>query len=323
MIGDDLQMQVNARKSKYFNMIVQEKSISKAAQKLYISQPSLSKFLTQLEDEIGTKLFDRSSSPLMLTYAGEKYYEYLNQATKLYDQFMRDIRMINPMHSGELRIGYGPWRSAFIASKVLPQMRYEYPNLKIIMSEERNDHMKLLLSKNQIDLAVSIYSPTEPDFMAFNSEALMQERLLIIVSKDHPFSSLVDLKVNSITAPQKIDVRLLEKKRLITGKPGQKLHDNYIALVEKYNLSPVETIETMNINTAIELAANNFGIAFVPSSYLLESSSIEKLCFFYSEDPILTWIIKAEYSTEKPSEVARRFSEIVKEAYLKVLYPGN
>lgn len=309
-------MHLDFRKLRYFSMIAQECNISKAAQKLYISQPSLSKFLTQLEDELGVALFDRSTTPLTLTNAGIKYKEYVQQASYLFEHYMREIREVEHNNKGELHVGFGPWRGSFIVSNVFPRMRSEYPNLNILLYEEPNNYLRQLLSKRQLDLAITVHTlMDEFEILAPASEIVMREPVLIVVSKEHPLSSMVDFEYNCISSPQLIDLRLLNNGRFITGKPGQKINNDVQSLVNKYSLSPTEAIETMNINTAIELAAANYGIAFIPASYLLNSPSIDKLAFFYSEDPLLTWLVIAEYNTPNPSPLEHCFVKLLKDAY--------
>jgi len=313
-------MQLDFRKFRYFSMIAQERSISKAAQKLYISQPSLSKFLTQLEDELSVPLFDRSTTPLTLTQAGIKYAEFVLQASNLFEHYMREIREVDQPHQGEIHVGFGPWRGSFIVTNVFPKVQSEYPNLHIVIHEECNDYLRQLLAKKQIDVAITSHTLVDKfEILAPSSEIMMRDRILIVAAKEHPLSSMVDFQKNSLFSPQLIDIRLLANRRLITGKPGQKINNDFRSLVNKYSLSPIEAIETININTAIELAANNFGIAFVPASYLISSPSIDKLIFFYSEDPLLTWLIIAEYNTAHPSRLEHRFVEFVKDAYSAML----
>ena len=77
----------------YFVAIVDEGSLTKAAEHLYVSQPSLSQYLKRLEANLGVELFDRSASPLRLTYTGERYYQYVLQMMKLDENIRREFRL--------------------------------------------------------------------------------------------------------------------------------------------------------------------------------------------------------------------------------------
>ena len=84
----------------YINTIAEEKSISKASRKLFISQPSLSQAVQRIEEHLGTILFKRTNTGLILTVAGEKYYKMANQILKIYDDFKTEINDINDMKTG-------------------------------------------------------------------------------------------------------------------------------------------------------------------------------------------------------------------------------
>ena len=84
----------------YFVAIVDEGSLTKAAEHLYVSQPSLSQYLKRLEANLGVELFDRSASPLRLTYTGERYYQYVLQMMKLDENIRREFQDIKNQTSG-------------------------------------------------------------------------------------------------------------------------------------------------------------------------------------------------------------------------------
>jgi len=89
----------------YVMAIAEEKSFSKAAKKLYISQPSLSQYIMRLEEQIGIKIFDRTTNPLILTFAGEKYLEAAKNILILNNQLKRVLVDIADSKKGRLTIG--------------------------------------------------------------------------------------------------------------------------------------------------------------------------------------------------------------------------
>ena len=102
----------------YFVAIVDEGSLTKAAEHLYVSQPSLSQYLKRLEANLGVELFDRSASPLRLTYTGERYYQYVLQMMKLDENIRREFQDIKNQTSGRLRLGVALWRGACLSPAV-------------------------------------------------------------------------------------------------------------------------------------------------------------------------------------------------------------
>ena len=89
----------------YITMIADCQSITKAAQKLYISQPSLSHLVSKVEAELGVKLFDRTAYPITQTYAGERYVDTARQILRLNDNMRREFSDISEGTAGRITIG--------------------------------------------------------------------------------------------------------------------------------------------------------------------------------------------------------------------------
>lgn len=109
------------RNYEYFAAIVEAGSLTRAAEQLYISQPSLSQYVKRLEANLGVELFDRSTSPLRLTYTGERYYQYVLQLMKLDENVRREFQDIKNQTSGRLRLGVALWRGACLLPDVFPR----------------------------------------------------------------------------------------------------------------------------------------------------------------------------------------------------------
>ena len=122
----------------YFVAIVDEGSLTKAAEHLYVSQPSLSQYLKRLEANLGVELFDRSASPLRLTYTGERYYQYVLQMMKLDENIRREFQDIKNQTSGRLRLGVALWRGACLLPDVFPSFHRQYPDIHIELTEGRS-----------------------------------------------------------------------------------------------------------------------------------------------------------------------------------------
>jgi len=89
----------------YIRTVADEHNLSKAAEKLYLTQPSLSKCLQKIESDLGTKLFQRTSGGLILTFAGEKYYSTATTILKIYNDFEMEVGDINNLKKGRVTLG--------------------------------------------------------------------------------------------------------------------------------------------------------------------------------------------------------------------------
>ena len=113
----------------YFTSIVEAGSLTKAAQNLYTTQPALSQYLKRLENNLGVELFDRSTSPLKLTYTGECYYKYILQMKTLDENLRREFQDIKSEVSGRLRLGIALWRGACLLPDIFPEFHRRYPTI--------------------------------------------------------------------------------------------------------------------------------------------------------------------------------------------------
>ena len=302
------------RAFQYFRAIAQERNISKAAQKLYISQSTLSKFLTQLEAELGTCLLDRGRASLTLTVAGERFLQYINDASQLHEHHMRRIVRADNGEMRQLHIGVGPWTGSFIVSHVFGPFRALYPDMELHLHEEIDENIHRMLAQKQLDVAVVVHTevdraqPSAPWF-----ETLISQHRLLVISKEHFLAGLIsEADNNSLTNPKYLDLRMLSNQRMILGKAGQRITNDMRDVFIRYGIEPSDIVETQNIDSMIALAANNLGIAIIPMFYLSHSAFLDKLVFFYSDDPCMQWLLTAEYNTIDPPELVRHFVQMVK-----------
>ena len=96
---------MNPKHAQYMITVFQEGSITNAAKKLYVSQPSLSQMIKLVETNLGTPIFNRSTDPLTLTYAGEKYIEAAQKILTINANLAREIEEINDEEHGKIRLG--------------------------------------------------------------------------------------------------------------------------------------------------------------------------------------------------------------------------
>ena len=112
----------------YVKTIVEEHSISKAAQKLYVSQPSLSTCIQKIEKQLGTKLFNRTNNGLVQTFAGERYYKLALDVMKIYRNFEIEMSDINNLKKGRIVLGITVYLATHVLPIILPAFKKQCPN---------------------------------------------------------------------------------------------------------------------------------------------------------------------------------------------------
>lgn len=297
----------------YFLEIVKHLNISKAASELYISQPALSNYLKRLESKIGSPLFDSKSQPLKLTYTGERYLFYLNKYIVLRKQLENELSEINSDQRGKVRIGISPWRSSYMLPTILPEFNRLYPNAEIVTFEGVENELSDFVDSDKVDFSIKSLSYPNPKY---HLESIMNERILLAVNNDNKtLRDLgIDMQLNSRDIKH-IDINLFKDERFILPTPSQELS----GVIQHMLLSnKIETrgFETVNVGTALNLVAKNYGLTFVPESRIVHSTDLENTSFFTVGNPPLYWYLAVIYRKNSYlTKLSRIFVDLLKAKY--------
>ena len=141
--------------------IAEERSISRAAERLFISQPALSQQVSKLEARLGVPLFSRDKQGLSLTQAGKVYVENAKKILSIRDETYNRIYDIAAYRKGSISIGVSPGRSPMIVSKIYPQFQREFPGFNIQVFDISNAQTKEMLIQGTLDLGFLLLSDKE------------------------------------------------------------------------------------------------------------------------------------------------------------------
>lgn len=139
---------------KYVYEVYKERSFSKAAQNLYISQPSLSNKIKKVEAKVGAALFERNTIPLRLTDCGEKYIECAKQIMEIEHSFADYLYNADKLKTGRITIGGSQFFISFILPSILEVFKQKYPQVDIVISEASSVALEEQLFNGSLDLAV-------------------------------------------------------------------------------------------------------------------------------------------------------------------------
>ena len=161
--------------------IAQEQSFSKAAQKLFMAQPSLSLMVRTLEEDLGTPLFDRSCKPIRLTEAGEAYIRAAEEIQKIEQDFQDYILRLNNLETGSLRIGSNQLLSSLVLPKHIARFTQEYPNIQLTLIDANSTSLENAITAGDLDIVID-NSVLPSDI--FEQQYLATEHLLLAVPAD-------------------------------------------------------------------------------------------------------------------------------------------
>lgn len=176
---------MNLKQAYYIKVLAEVGSISGAARKLCISQPSLSQMLHQVEEDLGVLLFERSSKPLRPTYAGERYLHAASIILNTNAILKNELREIQKEGSGRLRLGISMQRSAQLLPKILPEFTASYPQVELVLTEAGSNTLEKILREGAIDLALAT---TESSAFDLNYRLIEEETIGILTGKASPLA---------------------------------------------------------------------------------------------------------------------------------------
>lgn len=172
---------MNLKQALYIKTIAECGSITAAAKRLYVSQPSLSQMLRHVEEELGLDIFDRSVSPFRLTYAGERYLQAAKIMLAANEQLENQLREIRHEQSGRLRLGISVSRGLQVLPLVIPVFAQEYPQVTLELTESGSAHLEEMVQQGKIDLALAA---TEPTSANISYELIEKETIGILAGRD-------------------------------------------------------------------------------------------------------------------------------------------
>lgn len=249
---------MNLKQAQYVKTIAECGSITAAAKKLFVSQPSLSQMLRQLEQETGLPIFDRSTSPMRLTYAGEKYLHAAERILAANAELDSQLREIRHEHAGRLRLGISVTRAMQVMPLVMPIFQQQYPNVSLQLTESGSANLEELLRGGSIDLAFAALESTSPS-LAY--ELLEQETIGVLAGRD---AAITRQNPNGTA----LSLEAFRRESFVSLTKGHSSRITQDKLFRKYGLSPNILLETDALEVGRRVALEAGACMLLPSIYI-------------------------------------------------------
>ena len=246
---------IELRHLRSFVMIAEEGSFTKAAYKLHIEQPPLSKQIQDLEEELHITLFDRSKKPIQVTPAGEQLLEQAKFILTKVEQLTQTADNLRDGKVGRLRIGHINFALYYPeVVRVLKAFRTKYPQVELELQELRTDEQFEALSKSQIDLGLAML-PIE-NKPALDSKVLLKDRFVIVLPEGHKLSKQDKVYLSELSQ---------ENFLLHPHYIGSLFYDKIIRLCNEAGFLPKVTQEVIQMHSIASLVSAYMGVALVPN----------------------------------------------------------
>lgn len=263
------------RELEYIVAIAKHQGVGKAAKELYVTQPTLSKFVQNIEYILGQPLFRRLGNKFLLTQAGERYVETAKailEAKKKLDHELSDILRED---KGEMKIAFRLCGGINILPEVLALFWNQYPRVKVKIHENNSGVLEQEIADGEVDIAFITLPVKHPDI---TYEIISQEELVLVMSPDHPLAN--SGKNRPGCRYPWIDMEDLKDEAFILQWPHQRTRQASDKLFRAAHIKPNVILTVRNIAISVQLATNGFGLAFVGETALRYiQTKVKPACF--------------------------------------------
>lgn len=267
-------MEQNLSLYKIFNTVASTGNISRAAKELFISQPAISKSISRLEEDLGITLFIRTSRGVRLTAEGKLFYEYTKSAFDTLLQGEENIRRINELGIGHLRIGVSSTLCKYILLPYLKDFVQKYPHIKVTIECQSTFHTLEMLDNNKLDIGL-IGKPNSLKNLEFYKVAMIED---IFVASDsyiknlqvresvHGISEQQQDNENSYIPMEYYDIFKTANVMLLDEKNMTRLYiDDYFT---RNNIITKQILEVSDMDLLIEFAKIGLGVSCVIKEFI-------------------------------------------------------
>jgi DNA-binding transcriptional LysR family regulator len=258
------------RDLEYFKSVCDTESFTKAAQVLHISQPTITKAVHRLEEEIGVTLFDRNRSKKQITLTPRGKI-FLARVKGILDSVEETMLEVQNYQKTEIKLGLPPIIGSAIFPSIYTKLLKQFPHLKFELIENGTNYMRDLIEKGEVDLGF-IFQKSDTEMNRLNSIPLLRDELKVCVSKDHPFANM-----------EKVSLDNLQWERFILLSESYLHNRIVISECEKNGYYPDTAFISKEIITVMSLVESGIGISLLSN---MATRGHENIVTISLEDPI-------------------------------------
>lgn len=239
------------RQLQYVTAVAEELSFRRAAARCHVSQPSLSTQLTQVEDALGVRLFERSRKRVLVTATGRAFVERARRLLRDADELVRAAERAADPSSGTVRLGVLPTISPYLIPNITSHLRKAFPRLRILWSEETTDALLKKLEEGELEGAVLAL---EADLGDIEREVIATDPFVLVTRPEHPLAAT--------SSPASTAELRNEEVLLLTE--GNCFREQALELCDSARAKESEFRAT-SLCTLVQMVSSSGGITLIPS----------------------------------------------------------
>ncbi len=238
----------------YFVEVVKQKSMTKAASNLFITQPTISNTIKLLEKELEVTLFNRYKNQLYLTDAGEAFFFQCKEMLKMYRNIPNELSNLLELKTGHLKIGIPTIINIRKLIKLISQFHESYPNVTFQLFENGSKKIENDIYYGDLDMGITVLPTNNKIFSTFS---FLEEKLKLVVHKNHELSK-----------KDSINIKDLKDYEFILFNSDFYLNDKIKNICHNNGFKPNIIFETTQWSFIEEMLLNNMGICILPEGIL-------------------------------------------------------
>lgn len=260
-------------KWRYVYELYKEQNFTNASKKLFISQPSLSAAIKNIEDKVGAPLFERTGHGIKLTEVGKEYIVAAEKMLNAESEFKNKLNDIYNLESGEIIVGGANYVSSYILPKIITRFTTLHPNISIKLKEANSYNLNQMLENDEIDIIVDSLDDT----CELTKYPLCKEQIFLCVPKDYKINNHLkkyQIKPESIrnsTADvdrvEAVSIDAFADEPYILLKEENDMYIRAFKIFQKRNIEPKVAFSVDQLNISYALCDSGVGLCFITDTF--------------------------------------------------------
>ena len=300
--------QLNLHRLSIFMTVVETGGFSAAAQKLYMSQPSVSNHVRNLEQSLQTTLIDRSGPRIRPTAEGEVLAEYARRVFLLADEAVAAIREVSGVQSGRLEVGGTTTVGTYLLPRLLARFRDRHKNIECDIVVGNNGQIVKRLLEGELGLAIVAGQPGAPQL---KTETVLDERLLLVAAPGHRLTAkattaATDTTVSTVSTVTPVTPADLAGERFLLREPGSQTRDLQEAALIGWDLDDMAKADMWGPETIKQSVAAGLGISLISEHAIDAEVRERRLVVLDVQPPLRSRPVVAAYRRDRLLSPAER-----------------
>lgn len=296
---------MNFKQLTYFLAVAEELHFGRAAERLDMAQPPLSRQIKQLEEELGAVLFNRGRSSISLTQAGERLLERGKSILRQLDDTRLEVRRLGQGAEGRLRIGFVGSATFGILPNIIKSFRANYPEVNLSLVPMNNAQLHRALVSRELDVAFARPALKDAEFL---TKELLEEKLILALP------DVVDTGGRTVAKLERLETHNLI---LYPEYPRPSYADFVLEACEKAGFKVPLRVWCMDLQTALSLVSVGEGVCIVPES--VSSAPRQGMKFLKIEPEIARTALSVNYRVDEQGVHVQNFVRLAQKVARKVI----